>query len=95
VGAAAGSWGVPDLQADADAEILSNSAIHKACMERNLPEIKTLLASSPELLEQRDAFNMTPFMTAALCGDLEMVRIPYPQAKRCGEGNIDNLVAWP
>lgn len=47
--------------------------MHKACYDCDLQEIKAILAASGEVLEHRDAFFMTPFLTACLCGNLDMV----------------------
>lgn len=64
---------------DVDAEILTQSAMHRATQERDLVQVKTLVEGKggKELLEDKDAFGLTPLLKACLCADLAMVGITW------------------
>lgn len=68
---------------DVDAEILTQSAMHRATQERDLVQVKTLVEGKGGkdqdggVLEDKDAFGLTPLLKACLCADLAMVGITW------------------
>jgi ankyrin repeat protein len=56
------------------AQLAWSSEIHKAAEAGNLPELMTLLAASPQAIEERDENGLTPLLMAAKSGQREIVQ---------------------